>query len=98
MGKNWPRKKLGWSTYAFEVVICYHTVVIIQHYACIPATPHHRPTGHHHDLIGASVSPSWDNLDPSEVGKVRDPNWARHLLDSYRSRVVDPKVHRAYHV
>ena len=21
--KNWPRKKLWWSTYAFMVVICY---------------------------------------------------------------------------
>lgn len=23
IGKNWPRKKLWWSTYAFMVVICY---------------------------------------------------------------------------
>jgi hypothetical protein len=38
---------------------------------CIPATPHHATTIH---LIGASVSPSWDNLDPIEVGKVDDPN------------------------
>jgi hypothetical protein len=21
--KNWPRKKFGWSTYVFRVVICY---------------------------------------------------------------------------
>ena len=47
-------------------------------------------------LIGASVSASWGNLDRSEVGKVDDPNWVAHRLDFYRSRVVGPKVHRAY--
>ena len=56
----------------------------------------HPPPCDHHDLIGALVSPSWDNLDLIEVDMVDDPNWARHRLDSYRSQVVGPKVHRAY--
>jgi hypothetical protein len=32
MGKNWPRKKLGWSTYRFKVVIFDPSATNFRHF------------------------------------------------------------------
>ena len=47
IGKNWPRKKLWWSTYAFMVVICYPYCCYYTTLCMYTPTPHHDPTGQH---------------------------------------------------
>jgi len=65
--KNWLRKKLGWSTFAFEVVICYLLLYNSNTVAYIPPTPHYRR--HLHRPLAASAT---DHPSPSSSDDIED--------------------------
>jgi len=61
VGKNWLRKKLGWSTYAFKVVIAT-ILLLLYNTVRIYRPPHHdhhdhRPSTPVHSLVEAPAFP-----------------------------------------